>query len=160
MWDYYARESTVVHLVVIYNNIIDICYRYPAMKLGRKPPNPTTRWPNREKFWEWIYPFHAISSNFGSAGRNPPSQAAKQGKFCEWIYPFHAISSNFGSAGRKAPALETLTSGGQYIKSVIWVRAAEWVTPRLTEQKGETCFPMRSTTRTKDHLLGTIPLWF
>ena len=32
------------------------------------------QWPNRGKFLDWIYPFHAISSNFGSAGRkaHPP----------------------------------------------------------------------------------------
>ena len=65
------------------------------------PPPPG---PNREKFWEWIDSFHAISSNFGSAGRKAPlPPVTKQGKFWDWIYSFHAISSNFGSAGRKAP---------------------------------------------------------
>ena len=28
--------------------------------------------PKRKKFWDWIYPFHAISSNFGSVGRKVP----------------------------------------------------------------------------------------
>ena len=31
-----------------------------------------------ERIWDWIYPFHAISRNFGSAGNPPPM--AKQGK--------------------------------------------------------------------------------
>ena len=39
----------------------------------KKPPFPhTPQQPKREKFWDWIYPFHAISSNFGSAGRKAP----------------------------------------------------------------------------------------
>ena len=33
---------------------------------------PTPQWPNREKIWDWIYPFHAISSNFGLAGSKCP----------------------------------------------------------------------------------------
>ena len=32
----------------------------------------TPQWPNSEKFETGIYPFHAISSNFGSAGRKAP----------------------------------------------------------------------------------------
>ena len=34
----------------------------------QKPPPPPTK-----KFCNWIYPFHAISSNFGSVYRTPPS---------------------------------------------------------------------------------------
>ena len=156
-----CRGNTVVHLVAIYNNITAICYRYPAMRLGRKVPPPLpTGWPNREKFWEWIYPFHAISSNFGSAGRKalpPPLPSlppmAEQGKILKLDL---SISCNFQqlwfSWQKSTP--KTLKSGGQYIKSVIWVRAAEGVTPRLTEQKGETCFPTRSTTQNERPLVG------
>ena len=48
---------------------------------GRKAP----QWPNREKFWDCIYPFHAISSNFGSAGRKgpPPPPSSQTGKNSE-----------------------------------------------------------------------------
>ena len=46
---------------------------------GRKPP----QWPKREKFWNWIYPFHPISSNFHSAGRKPPPPSSQRGKNSE-----------------------------------------------------------------------------
>ena len=81
--------------------------QFPAtlVQLAEKPLPPPPSGQRKKKFWDWIYPLHAISSNFGSAGRKapppPPSQRGK--KFWGWIYPFHAISSNFGSAGRKAP---------------------------------------------------------
>ena len=69
--------------------------------LAEKPPPPAAeQW----KCLDWICPFRAISSNFGSSGRKePPPKAAKQGNILDWIYSFHAISSNFGSAGRKGP---------------------------------------------------------
>ena len=73
-------------------------------------------------FLDSIYPFHAISSNFSSAGRkaSPPGwgkiflhwiypfQAISSNfvfvaEKLHWIYPFQAISSNFGFCGRKAP---------------------------------------------------------
>ena len=49
------------------------------------PPHQAAK---QGKSWDWIYSFHAISSNFGSAGRKgpcqqaekPPPPAAKQGK--------------------------------------------------------------------------------
>ena len=37
---------------------------------GNHPPY----WPDSEKSLDWIYPFHAISSNFGSSGRKAPPQ--------------------------------------------------------------------------------------
>ena len=52
------------------------------------------------KILDWIYTFHAISSNFGSAGRKVPPWPNRE-NLLDWIYTFHAISSNFGSAGRK-----------------------------------------------------------
>ena len=55
--------------------------QFPATlaQLEEKLP-PATK---EGKFWDWIYPFPAISSNFGSAGRNSPSPAAKEGKNSE-----------------------------------------------------------------------------
>ena len=80
---------------------------------------------------DWIYPFHAISSNLTSAGRKLPiprnreflfrldlsiSCNFEQLCFCwqnpplqnreislDWIYPFLAILSNFASAGNPPP---------------------------------------------------------
>ena len=78
--------------------------QFPAtlVQLPEKPP--PLQQPNRDKVWDWIYPFHAISSKFDSAGRKAPTpQWLNREKFWDWIYPFHAISSNFGSAARKAP---------------------------------------------------------
>ena len=34
--------------------------------------NPHSQQPDNENFLGWIHPFHAISSNFGSAGRKAP----------------------------------------------------------------------------------------
>ena len=86
--------------------------------------------PSRKIFCNWIYPFHAISSNFSWQKAPPPPLMKKiwdwngsihfmqfpatlvqltekpppqEKKFWDWIYPFHAISSNFGSVGRKGP---------------------------------------------------------
>ena len=43
------------------------------------------QWPDCEHFLDWIYPFHAISSNFGSDGRKaPPPHSA-----------FHEIPSSY-----------------------------------------------------------------
>ena len=63
---------------------------------------PTPQQPDSEIFLDWIYPFHAICTTFGSAGRKAPLLWTDSEKILDWIYPFHAISSNFGSAGRKA----------------------------------------------------------
>ena len=55
-----------------------------------------------KKFWHQIYPFQAISSNFGFGGRKAPPP--KWGEiFLHWIYPLQTILSNFGFCGRKAP---------------------------------------------------------
>ena len=64
-----------------------------------------------ENFLDWIYSCHAISSNFGTAGREAPQQPDSENSL-DWIYPFHAFSSNFGSAGRKVP-----TPSGQTMKN-------------------------------------------
>ena len=47
------------------------CNLYHLWFTGRKAP---LLWTDSEKILDWIYPFHAISSNFGSAGRkaHPP----------------------------------------------------------------------------------------
>ena len=52
---------------------------------------------------EGIYLFHAISSNFASAGRKVPPPLGTGKLFLDWINPFHAISRNFASAGRQVP---------------------------------------------------------
>ena len=65
--------------------------------VAEKPPSP--QW--GENFWHQIYPFQAISSNFGFGGRKAPLQWGKF--FWHQIYPFQAISSNFGFGGRKPP---------------------------------------------------------
>ena len=94
----------------------------------QKPPPPQ----NEGIFLHWIYPFQAISSNFGFCGRKalPPPKMREilytgyihfrqfwatlvfvaekpplqdEGFFLHWIYPFQAISSNFSFCGRKAP---------------------------------------------------------
>ena len=61
--------------------------------------HPPLRW--GKIFWHQIYPFQAISSNFGFDGRKaiPPMKE----NFWHQIYPFQAISSNFCFGGRKAP---------------------------------------------------------
>ena len=46
--------------------------------LGRRVLPPAEK--NRKNFWDWIYPFHAISSNFGSAGRKAPRPPPPSGK--------------------------------------------------------------------------------
>ena len=46
---------------------------------GRKAPSPQQ--PDSENFLDWVYPFHAISSNFGSAGRKAHPPVARQWKF-------------------------------------------------------------------------------
>ena len=45
---------------------------------------------------DWIYPFQAISSNFGFSLAKKLPLRRKTGKFLDWIYPFQGISSNFG----------------------------------------------------------------
>ena len=42
----------------------------------QKSPHP--QWPDNEIFLDWNYPFHTISSNFGSAGREVLPSAARQ----------------------------------------------------------------------------------
>ena len=77
--------------------------------LWQKSPPPTPGW--GKNFWLLIYPFQAISSNFGFCGRKaPPPPPQDEGKFFDFrkifwlqIYPFQAILSNFGFCGRKAP---------------------------------------------------------
>ena len=54
-------------------------------------------------FWQQIYPFEAISSNFGFCGRKAPPPQDEGKFFWHQIYPFEAILSNFGFCGRKAP---------------------------------------------------------
>ena len=72
-------------------------FRASLIFVGEKPP---CRW--GKIYWHWIYPFQAISSNFGFCGRKAPP--LRWGKiFWHWIYPFQAISSNFGFCGRKDP---------------------------------------------------------
>ena len=74
--------------------------QFPAtlVFVAKKPP------PQDEgKFLHWIYPFQAISSNFGFCGGKAPPPPRMRGNFLHWIYPFQAISSNFGFCGRKAP---------------------------------------------------------
>ena len=69
-------------------------------QVAEKLPPPRTG----KFFLDWMYPFHAILSNFGSAGRKAPPLPPGIGKiFLDWMYPFHAILSNFGLAGRKSP---------------------------------------------------------
>ena len=58
-----------------------------------------------KKFWHQIYPFQAISSNFGFCGRkaSPPHPLGWGKNFWHQIYPIQAILSRFGFCGRKAP---------------------------------------------------------
>ena len=65
--------------------------------VAEKPPPPQGR---GKLFWLQIYPFQAISRNFGFCGRKAPPMSEN---FWLQIYPFQAISSNFGFCGRKAP---------------------------------------------------------
>ena len=75
--------------------------QFPATlaQLTEKPP--TTQWPDSENILDWIYPSHAICTNFGSAGKKAPLWLDSE-KILDWIYLFHVICTNFGSAGRKA----------------------------------------------------------
>ena len=84
--------------------------QFPAtfVQVAEKPPQRTGNF-----FLDWIYPFHAISSNFHSGGRKPLplpphpllplllSPPRNREIFLDWIYPFHAISSNFGFRWQK-----------------------------------------------------------
>ena len=58
-------------------------------------------------FWLQIYPFQAISSNFGFCDRKVPATPQPGWGKIFWlqIYPFQAILSNFGFCGRIAPLL-------------------------------------------------------
>ena len=68
--------------------------------VAEKPPPPMVK---QGKNLHWIYPFHAISSNFGFCGRKAPPPSGQTGKkILHCIYPFHAISGNFGFCSRKA----------------------------------------------------------
>ena len=61
-----------------------------AQLAEKTPPPPAVK---EGKFWDWIYPFHAISSNFGSAGRKAPlPSVAKRGKILRLDL---SISCNF-----------------------------------------------------------------
>ena len=67
--------------------------------MGRKALPPQDE---QKIFLHWIYPFQAISSNFGFVAEKTPPHG--WGKFIlHWIYPFQAILGNFGFCGRKAP---------------------------------------------------------
>ena len=72
------------------------------VQLAEKPTSPPQQ-PDSEIFLDWIYPFHAICTTFGSAGRKAPLLWTDSEKILDWIYPFHAIFSNFGSPNRKMP---------------------------------------------------------
>ena len=67
--------------------------------LAEKPP---PLWDEGKYFWHKIYPFQAISSNFGFDGRKAPPPKMKQ-NFWHQIYPFQAISSNFWFWWQKSP---------------------------------------------------------
>ena len=72
----------------------------PLWFLWQESPPPSPGW--GKFFLHWIYPFQAISSNFGFCGRkDPPPRWGKI--FLHRIYPFQAISSNFSFCGRKDP---------------------------------------------------------
>ena len=96
----------------------------------KSPPPPLQGW--GKNFWHQIYPFQAISSDFGFCGRKapplgwgkffdtrsihlrqfwatlvfvaekPPPPPRMREIFWHQIYPFQAILSNFGFCGRKA----------------------------------------------------------
>ena len=75
--------------------------QFPAtlVFVAEKSPSPTG-W---GKFLlRWIYPFHAIFSNFGFCGRKAPPHPGWVENFLHWICPFHAISSNFGTLWPKS----------------------------------------------------------
>ena len=93
--------------------------------VAEKPPPP----PMRENFWHQLYPFQAISDNFGFCGRKAPPWGKffdtrsihfrqfwatlvfvaekppppMRENFWHQLYPFQAISDNFGFCGRKSP---------------------------------------------------------
>ena len=56
------------HNITLLNHIPHIIIHH-IKDLAEKPPPPTK---NRENFLNWIYSFHAILSNFASAGRKAP----------------------------------------------------------------------------------------
>ena len=70
--------------------------------LWQKRPSPPPKM--RDFFLHWIYPFQAISSNFGFCGRKAPLSLPRWGEFfCTGSIHFRMLSSNFGFCGRKAP---------------------------------------------------------
>ena len=92
-------------------------------------------------FLDWIYPFQAISSNFGFSWQlsppvgqqgffrldlsisgnfqqlclqlveKSPTQEPNREFFLDWIYPFQAISSNFGLSWQKSFPLQEPETG-------------------------------------------------
>ena len=89
--------------------------------------------PNREKFWDCIYPFMQFSATLVQLAEKPSPQGLNREKFWDYIYPFHAISSSLVQPGRKASPKDTdLFPYEEY-------------------------YLMRSTTQNERHLPGTIP---
>ena len=73
--------------------------QFPAMLVFVAERSP---WGWGNFFLHCIYPFQAISSNFGFCGRKAAYPPGWGKIFLHWIYPFQAISHNFGFCGRKA----------------------------------------------------------
>ena len=65
----------------------------------KSPPTPTQM---RKNVLHWIYPFQAISRNYGFCDRKAPLKGWRK-HFLHWIYPFQAILSNFGFCSRNPP---------------------------------------------------------
>ena len=49
--------------------------------LAEKHPLSPPQQLNSDIYLDWVYPFHAISSNFASVGRKDPPPRGQTGKF-------------------------------------------------------------------------------
>ena len=105
------------------------------VQLAVKPPSRTTG------ILFWIYPFHAISSNFAFSWQKNPQPRNQMEIFLDWIYHFRPFSATLGSAGRKAPSQEpnrqffrlNLSISGNFQQ--LWVQLAVKLPPGAKQAK-------------------------
>ena len=115
-----------------------------------------------EKFWDWIYPFHAISSNFGSASRKvPPPQWPKREKILRLNL---SLSSNFQQlwfSWQKSPPPPAAKEGKNYETESIPFMQFQATLVQLAEKTPIGQITWQKFTRglppvTKDYLPGMV----
>ena len=74
--------------------------QFPATlaQLTEKPP--TTQWRDSENILDWIYPSHAICTDFGSAVKKATLWLDSE-NILDWIYLFHVICTTLVQLAEK-----------------------------------------------------------